>query len=90
MNKKKKVEMVLGYSNLNSNRITLEVTTVGEKNSVSKNISFNAKYFKEILSVNGDCSGAILKVSDAGLAMVQFQNDNFVSSYYMVESKRVD
>ena len=90
MNKNKKLEMVIGYSTLNSNRITLSVTAADGKNVVSKNLSFNAKYLKEILTSNSDCSNAILKVSDAGLAMVQFTNSEFNSTYYMVEVKSVD
>lgn len=92
MNKGKKLELVLGYSKLNSNRITIAVETVGEKKEVSKNISFNAKYFKEILTANSDADQSILQVSNAGLSTIHFKNDatGFSSSYYMVEVRSVD
>jgi hypothetical protein len=90
MNKKKKLEMVMGYSKLNSNRITLAVNCLGDKNVVDKNLSFNAKYFKEILTVNNDCKSAVLKVSNSGLATITFTNDEFESTYYMVEIKSLD
>jgi hypothetical protein len=90
MNKKSKLEMVLGHSTLNSNRITLGVDAVDGKNVVKKNVSFNAKYFKEILVANNDCPAAVLRVSDAGLSTVEFANADFKSTYYMVEVKMVD
>jgi len=85
MNKKKKLDMVIGYSTLNSNRITLALKTVKGKDSVTKNINFSAKYFKEILSANNECETATLLVSDAGLATISFAKDGFTASYYMVE-----
>jgi len=90
MNKKKKLEMVMGYSKLNSNRITLAVNCLNDKKTVDKNLSFNATYFKEILAVNNDCESAVLKVSNSGLATITFTNDEFESTYYMVEIKSLD
>jgi len=90
MNKKNKLEMVIGYSELNSNRITLSLTTADGKNVVTKNISFNAKYLKEILTSNSDCPNAKLMVSDAGISKIEFSNDSFRSTYYMVEVKSAD
>lgn len=90
MNKKKKLEMVLGYSNLNSNRITLGVTAKAGKDVVDRNLSFNARYFKEILASNGDCANAVLRVSNSGLSTVEFKSTEFTSTYYMVEVKMVD
>lgn len=90
MNKKKKLDMVIGYSMLNSNRITLGVTAKAGKDAVTKNINFSAKYLKEILTANSECDSAILKVSDAGLATIAFSKDNFTSNYYMVEVKTAE
>jgi len=90
MNKKKKLEMVLGHSALNSNRITLSITAKDGKNVVERNLSFNAKYFKEILTANSDCSAAVLRVSNSGLSTVEFKNSDFTSTYYMVEVKMAD
>jgi hypothetical protein len=78
------VYLVLGYSKLNTCRSTIEVAAQG---TVEKAISFSAKFFKEILTANSDCKASSLKVSDKGLAVVEFENDNLKSSYYMVTIK---
>lgn len=90
MNKKGKLEIVIGYSSINSNRIKLSVNPTEGKDTVSKNINFNANHFKEILVANKDCTNAFLKVSDAGLANVEFICDDIKSEYYLVEVKSVD
>jgi hypothetical protein len=90
MNKKNKLEMIIGFTNTNSNKITLNVTAKEGKDKVSKPISFSAKYLKDILTSNNDCEGAVLRSSDLGLANISFTKDNFVSTYYLVEIKSVD
>ena len=90
MNKKGKLEMIIGYSSINSNRIKLAINAVDGKDTVSKNINFNANHLKEILVANKDCTNANLKVSDAGLANVQFVCDDIISEYYLVEVKSID
>jgi len=90
MNKKNKLEMVIGFTNTNSNKITLNITAKEGKDKVSKPISFSAKYLKDILTSNNDCEGAVLRSSDLGLANISFTKDNFVSTYYLVEIKSVD
>lgn len=88
-NKKGELLTMIGYSTINSNRITLSTKTVDGKNKLVKEISFSAKYFKEILSANSDTlTGAIYKVSDAGLSMVSFNSSEFDSIYYILETKR--
>lgn len=91
MNKKKKLEMVIGEnSKSNTNKIILDVPTKNGKDTVSKPISFSAKYLKEILTSNNDCDNAVLKVSDEGMASITFEKDNFESVYYLLEIKNVD
>lgn len=90
MNKKQKMELVLGHSTLNSNKIKLGVKTQNNKDSITRNINFSARYLKEILTANGDCDNAVLKVSDAGLATITFVKDEFESTYYMVEIKTAE
>jgi len=82
--KKDKVYLVLGHSKLNVNHQTLTVSATG---TVEKPISFSAKFFKEILTANFDCKASNLKVSDKGLAIVEFEGDNFKCHYYMVTIK---
>jgi len=88
--KKDKIKLVIGYSNVNSNRINIDIKPTEGKNSLGKTLHFSAKYLKEILTSNSDCENAVLKVSDAGLAHVEFNNDTFNSNYYLVEIKNID
>lgn len=88
--KKDKLKLVIGFSNVNSNRISIDFKPTEGKDTLSKTIHFSAKYLKEILTSNNDCENAVLKVSDAGIAHVEFNNDVFNSSYYLVEIKNVD
>ncbi len=84
--KKKKLEMVLGYSeNVNSNRIALEVDAEEGKDSVSAPASFNAKILKEIITANEEVKEPVLKVSEDGLAFLEFDQDGFNAQYYLIK-----
>jgi hypothetical protein len=77
-----KYQVVLGHSNLNSNRISLDIDC-----EVSEDIeptSFSAKYFREILAANKDLNGGTLAVSSEGLAKAEFEIDGFESRYFLV------
>ena len=76
-------QIVIGYSNLNSNRISLDIEC--ESSADVDPISFSAKYFREILAANKDLNGATLLVSSEGLAKVEFEIDGFESKYYLVK-----
>ncbi len=82
--KKDKIKLTIGYSSVNSNRINIDVKPVEGKDSLGKTIHFSAKYLKEILTSNSDCENAVLKISDAGIAHVEFNNELFNSSYYLI------
>lgn len=88
--KKDKVKLTIGYSNVNSNRINIDLKPVEGKDTLSKTIHFSAKYLKEILTSNSDCENAVLKISDHGILHVEFNNDLFNSNYYLIEIKSVD
>jgi hypothetical protein len=83
-NKKKKLEMVFGHGKNNYNRISVDITAVADKNTVSKPISFSAKTLKAILDANTEAKDPVLKVSEDGMAFVEFDQDNFHSQYYMI------
>lgn len=87
MNKKKALELVIGYASINSNRIKLGVSPTTGKDVLTKPISFNANYFKEILLKNADCTGAVLKIAEAGISVVEFSNIEFVSKYYLIQKQ---
>ena len=86
MSKKGKLEMVLGYSGaMNNNRIALQVQPEAGKDTVKEPISFSAVALKEILSANSECVDPVLKVSEQGLAFMEFGKDGFKSQYYMIK-----
>ena len=83
--KSSKGEVILGYSKINSNRISINVEC--ECDGDVEPISFSAKYLKEILNANKGAKSSSLKISPNGLAHVSFENDGFKSNYYLVEIK---
>lgn len=83
LTEKGNLNVVVGYSNVNSNRITFKAAEGYGKEI--KPISFSAKYLKEILTANKEATSAKLLVSTKGLAHIQFIIDDFVCKYYLVE-----
>ena len=77
-------KVVIGWSEINSNRVELPVN-VTEFDKLD-NISFNANLFKDVLVANKECGNARLRVSKDGLAHIKFQVDKYVSEYFLVAS----
>ena len=82
------VKVVIGYASINTNRVTIPVTTT--KFSDIENMSFNANIFKEVLSANKECESAIFEVSSEGLSRINFKVDDYESTYYLVSVQDVD
>ena len=82
------VKAVIGYSSVNTNRVTIPVTTT--KASDIDNVSFNANIFKEVLHANKECESATLEVSSEGLSRITFKVDDYTSTYYLVAVQDVD
>ena len=82
------VEVIIGYSKINTNRVNIPVETTSS--DLDKPISFNANLFKEVLVANRECSSAVLEVSTEGLAKVNFKVDDYDSTYYIVAMQDVD
>ena len=82
------VEMVIGYSGTNTNRVNIPVETT--ENQLEDVISFNANLFKDVLVANKECSSATLEVSNEGLARINFKVDDYDSTYYIVATQGVD
>ena len=82
------VEVVIGYSSTNTNRVNIPVETTSS--NLEKPISFNANLFKEVLVANRECTSAVLEVSNEGLAKVNFKVDDYDSTYYVVAMQDVD
>ena len=77
------LKMAIGYTSISTNRVTF--TAQKDYAETVKPISFSAKYLKEILTANKEATSAKLKVSTDGLSNVEFQIDDFVCKYYLVE-----
>ena len=88
LNGKSGVEVVIGYSSTNTNRVNIPVETTSS--NLEKPISFNANFFKEILVANKECTSATLEVSNEGLAKINFKVDDYDSTYYIVAMQDVD
>ena len=77
-------QIILGYSNINTNRIKIDVDCTCKKDTVDP-ISFSENFLKEILVANKEATDATLKISSQGLAHIHFEIDNYTSDYYLVE-----
>ena len=77
------VDIVLGHSSLNTNRVKLSVPT---KETLEFNpISFSARYLRDILVANKDAKGGELFISSKGLAKTSFEVDGITSTYFLVQ-----
>ena len=78
-----KNQIIIGFSNINTNRISIDVdaTTEGDVSG----ISFSATYLKEILVANKESNDATLDISTQGLSHIHFTADEYTSDYYLVE-----
>lgn len=83
--KSKKLQMVIGHSTINTNKITLDVPALDGKNVLKNELNFDVNHFKSILDSNGDCDNAILKVSESGLASIHFVCGDLSAGYHLVK-----
>lgn len=83
--KDNKGEIILGYSSINSNRISISVDCTCE--SDIEPIQFSAKYLKAILVANKGSNTSSLQISSDGLAHLAFTEGDYTSNYYLVEIK---
>jgi hypothetical protein len=83
MSKKNVLELVVGFSNINSSRFILKVKTTPGKDKVQSPLHFRADYLQHILTTNSECDETTLKVSDDGLASISFISGDFDCKYYL-------
>ena len=76
-------QIILGYSDMNTNRITIDVETT--KNAKLSPTNFSARYLKEIIAANKEAASGVLKVSSKGLAYVKFGVTDYSTDYYLVQ-----
>jgi hypothetical protein len=85
MSKGGKSKVVLNYSTINTNRISL---TVDAKCDVDvEGISFSSEYLKSILLANKGSSASSLQISTDGLAKLNFTDGDYETEYFLVEMK---
>ena len=80
-----KGEVILGYSSINSNRISIEVDATAKEDI--EPIAFSAKYLKAILMANKGSKSSSLKISSKGLSHVAFIDGDYTANYYLVQIK---
>ena len=69
------VKLVIGYSSINTNRVTIPVETTASSNI--DNVSFNANLFKDVLVANKECQSATLDVAQDGVSKINFKVDEY-------------
>lgn len=80
-----KGEVILGYSSINSNRISIKVDCDCDGDIAP--IAFSAKYLKAILMANKGAPTSSLRISTEGLAHLNFVGDGYETNYYLVQIK---
>lgn len=84
----KKPQIIIGYSDtMNTNRVAFDVEFSDSSEMIDRNISFSARYMKELLLANKEARGGTMKVSKAGFSHITFDVDGFNVDYYLVEVK---
>ena len=78
--------LVIGYTDMNTTRISLGVESDG---SLQKNLTFSAKYLKDIFLANKETKSGSIEVSDRGILSTKFDNDGFVSDYYLLKISNI-
>jgi hypothetical protein len=76
--------VVIGYSNLNTNRIT--VTGITDAAAKLQPIGFSANYLRDILTANKEITTGTLDVSSKGIAIAKFADGGFTATYYLVQA----
>jgi len=83
---KGKPMIVLGYSDMNTNRVTIALESKEEVALLP--INFSAKYLREIIVANREAKTGKLQISSKGLAHVEFDlGGEFIVNYFLVQIK---
>ena len=75
-------QIILGYSNINTNRINIDVDCTCSKDKVEP-ISFSANFLKEILVVKK--KDFVTKDFISRINHISFEVDNYESNYYLLK-----
>jgi hypothetical protein len=75
--------VVIGHSSLNTNRIS--ISTQIDSPAKMAPINFSANYLREILVANKEIKTGTLEVSSKGIAVIKFNMNDFIATYYLVQ-----
>lgn len=75
-------KFVLGYSDMNTTRIDVDVETDG---SLDNPITFSSPYLKAVLMANKDAKEGMIDISSQGVMRISFVDDMFRSRYYLLQ-----
>jgi len=75
-------KFVVGYSDMNTTRIDVDVETDG---SLENPITFSSVYLKEVLMANKDAKEGTIEISNEGVMKISFVDDIFRSRYYLLQ-----
>jgi len=78
--------LVIGYTDMNTTRISLGVESYGQ---LEKNLTFSAKYLKDIFMANKEAKSGSIEVSDRGILFTKFDSDEFISEYYLLKISNI-
>lgn len=87
MNKKGVLEVIIGYTTANSNRIRIVPPVTAGLDKVDKAITFPIKNLFEVLKANQGSEGSI-KVHSNGILLAAFKNDRYACTYYQFANKK--
>jgi hypothetical protein len=77
-------QIVIGYSDMNTNRVTIEVEHKEDYPTLQP-INFSARFMKEVLTANREAKVGTMKISSKGLAHLTFDLSDFTVNYYLVQ-----
>ena len=80
------VDIIIGYSELNTNRISFKTSCTSTKDIGP--ILFSAEHLKNILTANKETVGKI-SISSLGLMKISFDTTDFESEYFIVQFQNV-
>lgn len=83
--KTNKLELIVGYSNIASNRVKVSINPTPGKDTLQDPISFDSTIFREVLLRNRDAGSAVLKILSAGIAMIEFDTASFSTKYFLIK-----
>ena len=82
------VNIVIGFSNVGTNRVTIPVKVDTFKEIPP--VHFHSGMFSNILQANKECESVSMKISSKGLIKLNFEIDDFESEYYLVATQQVN